>query len=279
MMKKGLFRIWLAVFWCVCLLALLGGATYAWFTFDPFTRVEPMSGSIGPGETTLLIAANPRDEFGTQCILPKYNGPGLLPVSTADCNRFYRAYSQDRQGISLAYQDVTSRVEEDTIHGTLYLKSLTDDCDVYFYMPEISFGQDAQMLSSLRLGLHFTTAAGEKTYIFDLSGFGNTINAEKRQTTAQSGVVVAGIQDGNAPVYVKDPAQEWSAYAAVVNAEHPLQPEAGVKALCTLASGEIATVEYWLYLEGCDENCVNEVQNREIFMELSFCGVANGEEE
>ena len=65
----------------------------------------------------------------------------------------------------------------------------------------------------------------------------------------------------------------------MVNAEHPLQPDAGAQALCTLASEEIATVEYWLYLEGCDENCVNEVQNRETFMELSFCGVTNGEEE
>ena len=144
-----------------------------------------MSGSIGPGEATLLIAANPRDEFGKQCLLPQYNGPGLKPVSTIDLSHFYRAYSQSRQGISLAFQDVSHLVEEDTIHGTLYLQSLSEACDVYFYLQGMDFGNDPQMLAALRLGLRFTTEGGVRSYIFELNEAGNTEGAVAMQTTAQ----------------------------------------------------------------------------------------------
>ena len=279
MKKKGLLRIWLATVWCVCLLAVLGGVTYAWFTFDPFTRVEPMSGSIGPGEATLLIAANPRDEFGKQCLLPQYNGPGLKPVSTIDLSHFYRAYSQSRQGISLAFQDVSHLVEEDTLHGTLYLQSLSEACDVYFYLQGMDFGNDPQMLAALRLGLRFTTEGGVRSYIFELNEAGNTEGVVAMQTTAQNGVVVAGIREGDVPVYEKDPARSINAYAAIVNGEQPMKPDKGEQALCTLAFKEIAKVEYWLYLEGCDENCVNEVQNRDVMLQLAFAGVTNKQEE
>lgn len=40
-----------------------------------------------------------------------------------------------------------------------------------------------------------------------------------------------------------------------------------------LNADEIATVEYWLYLEGCDEQCVNSVQNRASELQLAFAGV------
>ena len=58
-----------------------------------------------------------------------------------------------------------------------------------------------------------------------------------------------------------------------------MKPDKGEQALCTLAFKEIAKVEYWLYLEGCDENCVNEVQNRDVMLQLAFAGVTNKQEE
>ena len=51
------------------------------------------------------------------------------------------------------------------------------------------------------------------------------------------------------------------------------RPYAGNRKLCTINAGEIVTVEYWLYLEGCDDNCSNEVQNRAAALALSFAGV------
>ena len=271
--NKKLLTIWLAVLWSVILLAVLGGVTYAWFTFDPYTRVEPMSSTVGEAEITLLIAAKPTDEFLEECALPQSTITGLRPVSTADLESFYRAYAQDRQGISYTYADISEEAEEDMIHGVFYLKSMADNCNVYFYRAGMDFGEDAQLLAALRLGLRFTTNTGVSTYIFSLDEMGNTEGALRLQTTARRDVVVSSVNVDGTAVYMDDPVRKMSRFMAVYDEEHPQLPGAGENALCTLQKEEIAAVEYWLYLEGCDENCVNEVQDREASLQLSFAGL------
>ena len=49
--------------------------------------------------------------------------------------------------------------------------------------------------------------------------------------------------------------------------------------LVQLNKDEIASVEYWLYLEGCDEQCSNPVQNRTSEIQLAFAGVDMEENE
>lgn len=46
-----------------------------------------------------------------------------------------------------------------------------------------------------------------------------------------------------------------------------------------LNADEVASVEYWLYLEGCDEQCSNPVQNRDSEIQLAFAGVDLDESE
>ena len=41
-----------------------------------------------------------------------------------------------------------------------------------------------------------------------------------------------------------------------------------------LNADEVAAVEYWLYLEGCDDNCSNPVQTRSSAFALAFAGVS-----
>ncbi|MBO7339583.1 MAG: hypothetical protein J6U66_05895, partial [Lachnospiraceae bacterium] len=91
------------------------------------------------------------------------------------------------------------------------------------------------------------------------------------QTTVETGVVVGSINADGTPNYVPDPSRGLSDYFAVIGAER--LPRAGRKALCTISTNEVATVEYWLYLEGCDENCNNSVQEKEASIQLSFAGV------
>ena len=45
------------------------------------------------------------------------------------------------------------------------------------------------------------------------------------------------------------------------------------RCLVQLDADEVASVEYWLYLEGCDEQCSNPVQNRTSEIQLAFAGV------
>ena len=48
---------------------------------------------------------------------------------------------------------------------------------------------------------------------------------------------------------------------------------AGKQLLVSLEKDEVASVEYWLYLEGCDEQCTNPVQNKNSEIQLAFAGV------
>ena len=47
----------------------------------------------------------------------------------------------------------------------------------------------------------------------------------------------------------------------------------GSQSLLTLEKDEVASVEYWLYLEGCDEQCFDPVQNKDTQLQLAFAGV------
>ena len=70
---------------------------------------------------------------------------------------------------------------------------------------------------------------------------------------------------------MSDPAVNVSDYMAQAagNDEYT----AGANELFSLDADEIASVEYWLYLEGCDEQCVNQVQNIDSNIRLAFAGV------
>ena len=270
-MKKRSFAIWIAAIWVVLSLLAIAGVTYAWFTFRPSTNVEPISSTISDGDVALLISADPNQEFLTKCVLPQSVSGDLEPVSTADLQRFYAANQQTRQGISTRFEDCTDQVGNVTIHGFLYLKSLKDNCAVYFNREGMDFGNDPQMLAALRLGIRFTTQAGTFTYVFHLNEMGNVSQAVSTQTTAEKNVVIGSIAADGTPNYVQDQARGLSDFFAVVGANK--FPTAGRAALCTIGANEIVPVEYWLYLEGCDENCINVVQEKDASIQLSFAGV------
>ena len=272
-MKKKTFTIWISVIWVVLSLLAVAGVTYAWFTFHPATNVEPISSTISDGEVCLLISKDPREEFLTKCTLPQSVSGDLEPVSTANLENFYTANLQNRQGISVKFRECQEELNTYVIHGTLYLKSLKDHCNVYFNRNGMDFGNDVQALAALRLGIKFTTEKGVSTYIFSLNEFGNVASAESVQTTAQTNVVIGSLAPDGTPNYINDPSRGMSDFFATVGIAR--LPAAGRQALCTIEADEIATVEYWLYLEGCDENCINAVQEREALVQLSFAGVTN----
>ncbi|MBQ6093796.1 MAG: hypothetical protein IJL09_00175 [Lachnospiraceae bacterium] len=270
-MKKKTFTIVLAVFWVMIALAAVAGVTYAWFTFNPATNVVPVSSTISDGEVALLISNEANGEFGTEVVLPQSVSGDLEPVSTMDAVSFYAANLQTRQGISVRYRDASAEIAQVTIHGTLYLQSLKDNCQVFFNRDGMDFGTDPQMLAALRLALKIHTNAGDHFYVFSLDDIGSVDGATAVQTTVETGVVVGSINADGTPNYVPDPSRGLSDYFAVIGAER--LPRAGRKALCTISTNEVATVEYWLYLEGCDENCNNSVQEKEASIQLSFAGV------
>jgi hypothetical protein len=262
----------LALLWVLVAAAAATAATFAWFAFNPFTNVEPVSATVSQGDVSLLIANTQDGDFAASCALTPTDDPdALYPLSTADLSGFYRATAQSTEGISILYEDATEDMGSYAIHGTVYLKSLYGSCDVYLYEPGLSFGADAQALAALRLALRITTEQSEETYIFRLDDLGDTANAAATQTVPTNDTVVSAVSSGTA-AYTQDPAQALSDYMAQEDQED-LRP--GNEILASLETDEVASVEYWLYLEGCDKNCINDVQDRDFELQLAFAGFEN----
>ena len=47
---------------------------------------------------------------------------------------------------------------------------------------------------------------------------------------------------------------------------------AGATPLFTLGANEVASVRYFVYMEGCDANCINEAQSKDISLQFAFAG-------
>lgn len=272
--KKTGRRVFLAWIWLVILALTLIAATYAWFTFNPYTNVTPMSSTVSQGGANLLISNSPQGEFDVTCTLVLEGDAGKLsPVSTADLSGFYVASAQNRKGISILFADASDRVDQNTMHGKVYLKNENGACNVYFYRSGLKLGGDDQTLAALRLGLKISTAAGTQDYILRLDDLGNTGAAGAVQTVPVSGTVISSVDGSGSASFVQDPSAPIGSYMARESGNEDPEPGPGDAALCRLQAEEIAVVEYWLYLEGCDDNCMGDVQSKDMDLQLAFAGV------
>lgn len=261
--------------WFLLLLAALIGGTYAWFTVTgrDAVNVTPMGGTTSEPGVELLISNSEGGPFDTECTLIYESGEGgLQPISTADLTSFYQGLAQNRDGITYLYEQADDRVDEDTIHGTVYLQAKRAGCLVFFDPDELHFIGDAQAMAALRLGLKITTQeGGEQTLIFKMDGFAGTGGAESIKTISEDNSVVQSISSGGEPSYTQDPAKLLEEYCAEPSGAD--EWSRGTTELCTLQADEIAPVEYWVYLEGCDEECSNPVRDTNSELNLAFVGV------
>lgn len=264
-----------AVLWILLLLVVATGSTYAWFSLTGInsTNVTPMGGTVSKGDTVLMISASESGPFDKTCELVLSGSPeSMKPLSTENLEHFYRATAQNKNGIATLYANADSTVDQYAAHGTVYLQCQNAPCKVYFNKEELSLGNDAQALAAMRLGMKITSHEGTSTYIWKLDDLGSTGSAESVQTISRSSSVVSSISDSGQAVYADDPAQEISQYMAQ-NGETEGTYQEGSQMLMQLDADEVATVEYWLYLEGCDEQCINAVQSKTSDIQLAFAGV------
>ena len=250
--KKLKKRLRAVIFLTVLIFCAAGGSVYAWFTLSGMasTNVTPMGGSISNGDASLLISASRLGPFDKNCELVLDGNPDTLkPLSTADLDHFYRAIAQNKDGIAVLYEP----------------------CDVYFDAENLNVGSDAQSLAAMRLGIRITSNSGTNTYLFLLDELGAVAGAQSRATIPASSAVVSSISSGGQATYASDPSTSISQYMAYKNSSDKY--DAGTSVLVSLETDEVASVEYWLYLEGCDEQCFNPVQNKDAGLMLAFVGV------
>ncbi len=282
--KKNLVRTYfLAVLWCVIAMTVLISSTYAWFTLRAVTNITPMRGTVGTADGTLLIANQPEGPFDVSCELtPDTRFQELKPVSTDDLRDFYRLDFYDATKDSYQYADAGELYFTDVIHGFLYLKSEDSAFDIYIHPEQFAVTASEQLLAALRIGFIISGREGVQTYIYKTDEFGTGENLQMVQDAGRFGNVVSSLAGGGTPAYGEDPAAELIDYRATWEEETASYRPAPRK-LCHVAQDEIATVEYFIYLEGCDVHCVNALQANQLEAQFGFAGVPikteNGREE
>jgi len=257
----------LYAFWAFLSLMAIGGITYAWFTFSTHTNVTPMAGAIGSGGAELQISNSPSGPFGdTTELIVEGSIDNLQPVSTEDLSQWFASTGNNAAGISDRFVDVSSKVDDMTMFGKLYLKSTGGACEVFFDKENVKFGQDDQLIASSRLGVVIKTQEdGEKRYIFKLDSLCNPGSAEATETMNDSNVVVIDENGGT----TQDPSKDIFEYGSILNGSGIQQ---GSQVLCHIREDEVVEIEYRLYMEGCDENTINVSQDRDIEIQLGFVG-------
>lgn len=257
----------------ILILVLLTGTTLAWFTYtgNSSVNITPMAGTISNGDANLLISNSKGGPFDKSCELIFRGGyDSLQPVSTADLVKFSAAVAHNKDGIAVVYKELTAEdVNKITMHGTVYLKSENGGSDVYIDRTNLDLGRDRQLLAAMRLGLIVTTNSGSKTYIFKADDLADTSGALAKATVPTAGTVVSSL-NGTGANYVADPALPMADYFCTIDGE---EVSPGKTALCTLPRDQVATVEFFYYIEGCDENRYNPAQNRQTALKLAFGGV------
>ncbi len=254
--------------------AVLTTATYAWFTFSADTNVEPMQGSVSKGDVNLVISGSANGKYDVSAPITRLDKcTELLPVSTSNLTSFYTASARTRDGIAALYTDVTQGAEKRILHGEVYLKAQYADARLYFDSKALSFSGNSQLLASLRLGMKISGSGEAKTYFFRLDDFAGGSAAAQNTIQGAANSVVSSIDEAGNAAFVTDTSGAMSQYYAVSKGENT-DPEAGTALLYTLAKDTPVRVEIWLYLEGCDENCINSAQAKDLSFNIAFAGVA-----
>ncbi len=255
----------LAALWLALLALALGAATFAWFSSSRYTNVTPVAHTVSESGSDLLISASESGPFDTSCAL-EASDKTLYPVSTADLSTFWRATFQNASGITTDYAECTSAINDYALTGSVYLQGGSQPLSVYLYEGGMGISSDSQLLASLRLGLIFEGASGTKTYIFSCDNLGDTANAAYVRTTAQDNVVVSGASSWS---YVADPALSMGAYTMEGLEDSP-SVASGAQPLYVLAADEVVRVRYFVYMEGCDGNCITQAQSKNVVLQLAF---------
>lgn len=244
----------------------LSAVTYAWINVavGTFTNVTPtVGGKISKGTDNLLIGTEPGGEnYDVSCDLQVIYPDFLLPISTADLDHFYTSAQQDRQGVSIRFRDETETFRSFLLSGTLYLQYLGNQCDVYFSPPELDIRSTDQILSAGRLGLKITQDDGTVTrWVFTLDYFRGEEETQHRDTVEQVNSVIAGIDSSGSPRFVDDPARPIEEF---------FLEEPNHQKLLSMQFGQIAQVDFFLYLEGCDDACFNPMIGDDVSEEVDF---------
>lgn len=271
----------------ICLIALLAAvsATYAWYVYQTGRHTTTAHLAAGAG-ANLQISSERDGIFSSAALLEQYTGQ-LVPVST---NRILGGFQRVTQfeensgtGASLVAAVFGDSMEQDYYKAKLFLRTSGGDTDIY--ISDIGFidNDPANPISSaMRAGFVVHDTDGDKEYIFELSDAKNP-QAEYNTKTGEQGFVLDSAKtDGTTVPFAPYTKKNFCEYDTANNAVSTTDDSL---VLCTIPgtkkqgeAGEAVQIDVYLWLEGCDEDCVGNLAGKTLSdVSISFAGRAHGE--
>ena len=259
----------LAILMCLILLAVLGTATYAWFTYNSNVSTDRITAKASDAQVSLLLSETENPFDGSdECDIIQINTfdrEKLLPVSTSDLETF-------------VYNNGTKvSNEESYFHGRIYVKATGDGLvqskmGIYLDNSTDLFINDenSALLNAARLGLAFE---GKEPVIIALSDEHNPAGQQIDNTVLGGSRIQSGkplhMSSNGSVTAVDDPAVSVS--------EIGIQDNPSAKPIAVIDLNEVYQLDIYFYLEGTDPDCSNYLNLKGSTIQLAFYGAMTEE--
>ena len=254
---------------CLILLAVLGTATYAWYSYNSNVNTNRITANVSDAELSLLLSetGDPFDGH-EECNIIQVNTfdkEKLLPVSTSDL-------------VSFVYNNGTPVSNEDAYyHGRIYVKAVGDgfvESKMNIYLDNstelFTNNEDSSLLNAARLGLVFDN---NDPVIIALSEENNPDGQQVNNTILNGASIESGRplhRSSNGRVTaVEDP--------AVTVAEIGIADNPSAKPLAVVDLNKVYQLDIYFYLEGTDPDCSNYLNLKGSTIQLAFYGALTEE--
>lgn len=284
-MKRS-FRTWFLGITTLFAVLALTLATLAWFTSNRAVQTNTATARTGDETLELQISRTGGSDFRSEETVPitqvnQTDAETLMPVSTVDLQNFiYAPFTGN--GKASAFKLVEN--EANYYHGRVYLRAQGEGWSsatrlaLYLDQSDGLLGEAASgyLLNASRLGLVFGGNTSSPV-ILRLSETENPENAQVYNTEVNGKTLgknqVLGY-NGDGVYAAADPSAPVSDYTVSFTENQMNLP---AKSLLSMELGRIYSVDVYFYLEGCDPDCSESVQQNEADLHLAFYGVLDQE--
>lgn len=269
----------------IAVLLMIIGGTYAWFTYNRTVETNKVSARTDNDDVKLLVSTKGGANFKGKDVaaIGQVNSADkmeLMPVSTADLKNFL--YSPITQGGKATYFDDVKN-EKFYYHGRIFIKAeakgdfATKKMNLYLdqsgsEVENFVKAEGEGILNASRIGLKFESS---NPRIFRVSDKSNSKNNQVRNTVINGqqlgdGNVIAR-RDGKITA-VADPSITLNKYTVKeVNGAKRLPDNPIIK----MDMNKEYQLDIYFYIEGCDPDCSDIVQENEVDLQLAFFGVTS----
>ncbi len=256
----------------VCAALALSSATFAWFTSNGEVSTSRVAASTANTEARLLLSAEGGSSFNgseeTDIVqLNEADLEKLMPVSTDDLDNFvYKVGMESNSSYSLDTD------EKKYYHGHVYVMAECEGVSSYtgmaLYLDDVSQmvapASGSLVANAGRLGLKLE---GQDPVILYMSEEEND-SSDQVSNTYLNGRKVS---DGNVLHYsssgvtaVEDPAVSMERFSVSGDSPEPF---------AIIELNKIYELDIYLYLEGCDPDCSDDIQKDGTDLYISLFGV------